>query len=355
MKHHDRKWSVYRIDFPDSGQTYVGITCTSLEKRLHQHSVYSQAVNMKLFRLLYAGKSHNACFIAENLPYTDACAMESRTILDLRESGVSLLNCYAKDDTEKFDTFTPQNLRRRKRNVAPTERDLRCSLCHVTKPGRAFDPDRSRYSGRHSQCKDCRKRKQTELKAKLMAQHPPDGKKKGLHECVACLTFKPETDFYFALNRNGVNARCKDCMRNKRKSQKSVKRAERREKRLKKVRVSGTCHADGCDRPMYARHLCRNCYQKNLKERKKVGDYNSHYATKSSVCMMAHCDRTSHARGLCNTCYRKHRREVLCALDMEAFRCREAGCENPEFSRGLCPKHYYRIVRSKAALEAAES
>lgn len=73
------------------------------------------------------------------------------------------------------------------------------------------------------------------------------------------------------------------------------------------------------------------------------------------TCSEPDCERPARGRGLCGTHYAyKRRHGTLPPLPPRVTICTAPGCENPigpAGARGLCPKHYQRVTKSKRGLQ----
>lgn len=73
------------------------------------------------------------------------------------------------------------------------------------------------------------------------------------------------------------------------------------------------------------------------------------------TCTEPDCERLARGRGLCGTHYQfRRRRGTLPPLPSRPVTCTAPGCDDPirpGGARGLCPKHYQRVTKSKWGLE----
>ena len=106
--------------------------------------------------------------------------------------------------------------------------------------------------------------------------------------------------------------------------------------------MAGTCAADGCERPVYARSLCGRHYKQQLRhglvlpERTPV------------ACAVASCERRAVTRGWCHGHYLRWSRTGDVQEEAPLVRpvrdvCNVDGCERGAHSAGMCRSHYARL------------
>lgn len=94
------------------------------------------------------------------------------------------------------------------------------------------------------------------------------------------------------------------------------------------VKATGPCSTDDCDRPSYARKLCRPHY-----DRWRAAQPGA------PRCEVAGCDRMHSARGFCKKHY-SNWLENPAASRAEVRGCSVEGCDRPHVAKSFCGQHY---------------
>lgn len=103
-----------------------------------------------------------------------------------------------------------------------------------------------------------------------------------------------------------------------------------------------TCSESECDRPSWARGLCRRHYQAAARRQEFQP------APKVTGCSEPDCEREPVARGLCHKHYQRFRRPKPKPKQPKTIQlCSELGCTGKHYARGICKKHYQRSTYTR--------
>lgn len=204
-----RTWTVYRLEFPDDGAQYVGITSLQLEERLGTHANTQARAgngNQELRARLRAGDKHYVHRVASGLTEDEARMREAGAIR-LLERPINITHATA-PQMRRYTGEAPENpidwgAGRKKWPRCPEPRPgcYRCSVCREVKPHWEYQRDKHRFNGLDSRCRECRS-----------ARTPRNPVRPGRYTCPQCGTEKPHTEFYRRPNRiNGISQYCHDC------------------------------------------------------------------------------------------------------------------------------------------------
>lgn len=150
-------FKVYRIRFED-GSEYIGSTYRDPHERLTEHR--NRGENDLLTSKFDSGLNYEFKVVSTHKYRADAVAVERELMLAAKQP----INVYL-PSVSGFGRKL-RNPRRgefsfrskfKKRDMAPGMGYYVCSKCRVRKHGEEFQPDRSRFNGRYSQCKVCQK------------------------------------------------------------------------------------------------------------------------------------------------------------------------------------------------------
>ena len=113
------------------------------------------------------------------------------------------------------------------------------------------------------------------------------------------------------------------------------------------------CDKPGCDRPHYARGMCRSCYDHARLHGDGLDDAPFFTPQNRSECLLPGCDRPQRARGLCYRHYSTEKTRARRArlktrqgeipspsVPVRLRECTTEGCEGRQLARGMCRSCY---------------
>lgn len=150
-------YKVYIITF-DNGYSYVGITRQTLKRRMSKHKC--RQVNYYVHKYLNSGVEHSVA-VVKTCETEDQARYWERQIIRNEEQP---LNTYG---NPKMSKAVNRAFGKGKRDYERSPMPQRCNLCLKTKDASRFHTDRSRSTGLHGRCKDC--------KNQLKASHVKNG------------------------------------------------------------------------------------------------------------------------------------------------------------------------------------
>jgi hypothetical protein len=107
------------------------------------------------------------------------------------------------------------------------------------------------------------------------------------------------------------------------------------------------CSIEGCEKPLYARNLCRNHYaslqRKGFKLPIKI-------SPKNRICSIPGCNEKHVARGYCKKHYQTHVKRSERKRRNPDRQCKIEGCMSKDYyAKGYCHNHYKKYVAKEGA------
>lgn len=206
----DKPYKVYQLTFAKTLK-YIGFTKKNVHERIQAHQ--QQPVNVNVKQNFEWGRPYEVHILRNCETEDEARYYEKKLIIEAHcENWETLLNIYAGGTKLQphiqYDKDQSQvaHWDRTKKYSRPPDysRHYRCSKCKVTKPGKDFYRDRTRFNGLHSVCKSCANLYRIAYSSRHYHKKEPT-----YINCTKCNTDKITSQFVKATLQS--NPICKTC------------------------------------------------------------------------------------------------------------------------------------------------